>query len=213
MHPDAKSPDRGLRSFRIVLTDYVIECVPRGSPAPLPKPLNVAPRHYILAKEHQICDSIKQNPPQVSREIFGGSVEPGRSTRCRPGTFKSSTAQPKRAAYGSRLTAQRDGTPSPRAVGFEGSGAEERPDHDVEGVQADGSRLRPFPPSSQFAVGIEGQRVTRKKGEAQDWRSVREQERRLLRPLERRPERTLFRGREQILLRAQAQEPLRQQGR
>lgn len=63
-------PGRGQRSLPIVLTDCVLECVPQRSPAPLPKPLFVARCHYILAKEHRICDFIKPNPSHVSRKIF-----------------------------------------------------------------------------------------------------------------------------------------------
>jgi hypothetical protein len=48
-----------------------------------------------------------------------------------------------------------------------------------------------------------------KRGLAQGWISLREQERRLLRLLERGLERTLFRGLEQMLLRTLAREPLR----
>ena len=67
-------PGRGLRSLQVVLTVYVIDCVPLRSPVPLPKPLSAAPFHYILAKEHQICDFIKPHPAQVSRKIFGAAL-------------------------------------------------------------------------------------------------------------------------------------------
>ena len=65
----------------------------------------------------------------------------------------------------------------------------------------------PGPESSQRG------RSDGKRGLAQGWIPLREQERRLLRLLEQGPERTLFRGRRQTLFRTQAREPLRQQER